>query len=151
MHSNTVSIYSREVGYWGFVWPPSWRADRSVQGKPPLCKLCWTNAIEDLNHALVDCAANNQLGRKIFDCITPVEINVHQQALLLQMEITPSNELPVVWFLAVAWMNIWSTRKSTRRLEYYKVRADLEAKVSLLRETRFSISAARVGEFINRL
>ena len=70
---------------------------------------------------------------------------------ILLMEITPSNELPVVWFLAVAWMNIWSTRKSTRRLEYYKVRADLEAKVSLLRETRFSIAAARVGEFINRL
>ena len=60
-------------------------------------------------------------------------------------------ELPVVWFLAVAWSSMWESRKLSRGPELYRIRADLEAKVSLLRETRQSESAAENTPMISKL
>ena len=48
-------------------------------------------------------------------------------------------------------MSIWDSRKMGRRPELYKVRADLEAKVSLLRETRHSETAEIISLMISRL
>ena len=56
------------------------------------------------------------------------------QKLKLQIVAEADAEYPIVWFLGVSWMSIWDNRKIGRRTELYKVRADLEAKVSLLRE-----------------
>ena len=57
-----------------------------------------------------------------------------------------------MWFLAVAWNSIWESRRVGKRPELYKVRADLEAKVSLLRETsRHSESAEKISTMISKL
>ena len=52
------------------------------------------------------------------------------------MELEPDQELPVILFLSVIWHSIWTSRVKSQRPSTYKVRADLEAKVNLLRETR---------------
>ena len=69
----------------------------------------------------------------------------------LQLDLESSLELPVVWFLAGAWSSIWESRKLGRRTELYKVRADLEAKVSLLRETRHGEAAEHISLMISKL
>ena len=60
-------------------------------------------------------------------------------------------EYPLVWFLGVSWMSMWDSRKMGRRPELYKVVADLEAKVSLLRETRYSVAADIISLMISKL
>ena len=62
-----------------------------------------------------------------------------------------ADEYPVVWFLAVTWTNIWDSRRIGRRPELYRIRADLEAKVSLLRKTRYSESAGKIDQMISKL
>ena len=104
------------------------------------CKFCLSNIKEDLVHSLRRCVANQGVGEAVIHCLpAPVQNEVQDQQLLhLHFDMEDSLELPIVWFLAVAWSSIWESRKCGRRPELYKVRADLEAKVSLLRETRYS-------------
>ena len=72
-----------------------------------VCKLCDSNIIEDKEHALVSCHANDDLGLAILH-ILPLDRRVQgQHALRLQLTLDDHQELPVVWFLAAAWSNIW--------------------------------------------
>ena len=65
-----------------------------------------------------------------------------QDVLHLQIDLEDHLQLPVVFVLAVVWSMIWESRRLGRRPELYKVRAELEARVSLLRETRRHAEAA---------
>jgi hypothetical protein len=46
-------------------------------------------------------------------------------------------EFPVVWFTAAFLFAIWERRSNDTRIRKYEIRAEIEVKVSLLRETRF--------------
>ena len=121
------------------------RVARTNPTVSPLCKApgCSGEESEDLVHALVTCAGNMGVGRSVLDSVSRfVDKLSDVQALRLQFETEESLELPVVWFLAVSWSTIWEARLLGRRPELYRVRADLEAKVSLLRETRKLINVA---------
>ena len=115
------------------------------------CVLCKSNVTEDLEHALVSCPSNQGIGNAILESLPPGSRVHGQHALKLQLALEDHQELPVVWFLAVAWSSIWESRRLGRRPELYKVRADLEAKVSLLRETRYSEAAAEITSMISNL
>ena len=120
------------------------KTNRNVSGK---CKLCNTD-IEEISHALITCTANNDIGWKILEA-AGLDRNINlKQIVNLQMELEPSKELPVVWFLASAWNLLWLSRISSKRPELYKIRADLEAKVIFLRKTRYSMSGAQIEDFI---
>ena len=126
------------------------RTSASVDG---LCKLCPSNVKEDLLHSLVKCSANQGIGEAVLVCLSDyVQDGVEgHEVLQLQLELDDALELPVVWFLAVAWSSLWESRKVGRRPELYKVRADLEAKVSLLRETSHSEAAEKITSLILKL
>ena len=46
-------------------------------------------------------------------------------------------ELPLVWLIATIFNAMWKFRESKNKVEPYRVRAELEAKINLLRNTRF--------------
>ena len=123
------------------------RTSASVDG---VCKLCVFNIKEDLVHALVRCPANQGIGEAVLGCISQhIQDGVpDDEVLQLHLHLDGDLELPVVWFLAVAWNALWECRKLGRTPELYKVRADLEAKVSLLRETRHHEAADLIRSMI---
>ena len=51
-------------------------------------------------------------------------------------------EYPAVWFTAAFLFAIWEKRTKGLRIRTYEIRAEIESKVSLLRETRFNDYAA---------
>ena len=60
--------------------------------------------------------------------------------------------LPVVWSLAVAWLALWNLRQKRTRPQLYLVRAEMEAKIALLRECRkFSNEAAVIDTIIGNI
>ena len=124
------------------------RTSVTVDGK---CKLCDLNVMEDLVHALIRCPGNQGVGQAVLQCLPPGDEWQDQSVLKLQLDVEEALQLPVVWFLAVAWLSIWESRKVGKRPELYKVRADLEAKVSLLRETRHGEAAGRITLLISKL
>ena len=63
-------------------------------------------------------------------------------ALSLEIQADEEMELPLVWLLSTVFLSIWTLRISKSKVQLYEVRAQLEAKVNLLRETRFKTSAS---------
>ena len=116
------------------------------------CKLCEPKVEEDLVHALIRCPGNQGVGQAVLHCLPPASAGIGDHKVLkLQLQLDNSFEFPAVWFLAVAWFSIWESRKLNKRPELYKVRADLEAKVSLLRETRRHSEAEEISSMISML
>ena len=61
-----------------------------------------------------------------------------EQVLRLDFdEMTEELELPVVLLSVAFLLVIWNRRCSNSRIRTYDIRAEMESKVSLLRETRF--------------
>ena len=92
----------------------------------------------DLEHALVICEGNDGVGRGVLDCVSmyAAQTMTAEQALPLKFISEDVHELLNFWLLVVAWASMWEARLVGKRPELYRVRADLEAKVSLLCETR---------------
>ena len=115
--------------------PTQERISRTNPAVTGWCSRCITEdhgETENLDHALISCPANNRVGIAILECLPQCRLQ-GQDVLRLQFAIEGEQELPVVWFLAAAWSIIWGYRSAGRREELYRVRADLEAKVSLLK------------------
>ena len=114
------------------------RTNPAVNGD---CTLCVPNVKEDLVHALIRCPGNQGTVQSVLDCLLLTGVQ-DQDVLHLQIDLEEHLQLPVVFILAVVWSMIWESRRLGRRPELYKVRAELEARVSLLRETRRHAEAA---------
>ena len=131
--------------------PTQERVSRTNPAVAGTCRLCESESLENLEHALVTCPANQGTGVAVLDAL-PTEARVEGHlALRLQLPVADQVEFPVVWFLSVAWSNIWGQRCLGNKPELYKVRADLEAKVSILRKTRYSVPAIEITSMISRL
>ena len=71
-----------------------------------------------------------------------------ESALRLELNVEEELELPLVWLLASVFLAIWKLRVDKARVQLYEVRAQLEAKVNLLRETRFRNSAEILDQLV---
>ena len=74
------------------------------------------------------------------------------EALRLEFSADSTLEMPLVFVTAVALEAIWNLRQKTIRPHHYLVRAELEARVLLLRECRdFTNEATVIDTFIETL
>ena len=100
---------------------------------------CPGDMVEDLPHALVHCSGNLGVGNMIIQrSLTISPGKTVDELLQLDFKVEEENEFPLVWWLAAGFQAIWDLRKAGKKVEPYLVRAQLEAKVNLLRETRFT-------------
>ena len=65
----------------------------------------------------------------------------------LTQELTVTEELAMVCTLATGLKFIWEARVSKKRVETTKMRSEIEAKISILRKSRY----ANVGEIIETM
>ena len=118
-----------------------------------LCTLCPDSSHETIEHALLSCSFNNGTGQ---DLISTLQIVVPgltpEQLLLLQFpNLTEAQEQSIV-FLTAAWLlEVWDRRFKKIRITGFDIRTTLEAKCSLLRETRFHNNFEIMKELIQNL
>ena len=115
------------------------RIARTNNNVSPLCKApgCPGRNVEDLVHSFIKCPSNNGAGQAIVDSVSSFTTGMtDEQALRLEYDPVDDYEFATTWVLGNGFFKIWETRCAGKRPELYIVRADLEAKVSLLRETR---------------
>ena len=123
-----------------------------TQNTSPICKHCQDGVVEDLQHALISCSYNRELSQALLDILSVDQANLDlSQALTLNFVMEKQMELPVVWVTTNFLQEIWNHRKEKKRCVLVRVRADLEARVSLLRKTRFSESAAIISRMLSNL
>ena len=53
-------------------------------------------------------------------------------------------ELPIVWIIATVLSTLWNLRQSGTKIRRYLVRAQMEARINLLRDTRHKDATARI-------
>ena len=61
-----------------------------------------------------------------------------EQFLKLDLDLEEGKELATVRWISAGLFSIWNLRSAGKRIENYLVGAQLEAKINLLRETRFA-------------
>ena len=68
----------------------------------------------------------------------------------LELDVDQELEYPLVWLLATVFQAIWSIRVVKSKVQLYEIRAQLEAKINLLRETRYANSATRLDQLVEK-
>ena len=71
-----------------------------------------------------------------------------ESVLRLELEVDDDMELPLVWLIATVFHSIWKLRTEKSRVRLYEIRAQMEAKVNLLRETRYRNSAILLDQIV---
>ena len=132
------------------ILPTQERVSKISSFVSPLCKSqgCAGTEVEDLKHFL-QCVSNDGVGTALLELIKQIIPNISAETLLrLEIEVEPTLELPVVWMVATVLQSLWDYKQSGTRICRYRIRADLEAKVSLLRKTRHWSSALIIETYI---
>ena len=118
-----------------------------------MCSHCDEQVEEDLQHALVHCSYNDGAGQSLLSVV-----QAHSQGLsaasLLRLELSnlPEDlELPIVTLVSSLLLAVWDKRLSKSRISLYDIRATLEARCQLLRETRFRSQADTLKDLINTI
>ena len=62
--------------------------------------------------------------------------------------LTDVDELAAVYTIATGLLHIWEARVHRKQITPFLVRAELEAKISLLRRTRYSEAGTRMQEML---
>ena len=70
---------------------------------------------------------------------------------LPNIQVEEDLKLPMVWLTTNIVMKMWDFRKEKKRCDLVCVRADLEARVSLLRKTRYSESATIISQLLSNM
>ena len=129
------------------ILPTQERVARTSPTASSLCKVnnCPGDMVEDLPHALVHCSGNLGAGDMIIQrSLTIAPGKTVDELLQLDLKVEDDDEFTLVWWLASGFQAIWDLRKAGKRVEPYMVRAQLEAKVNLLRETRFTAAVPKL-------
>ena len=140
-----------------FLWkllhrllPTQDRISRILKNKSPVCQLCQGQVIEDQPHVFFQCRFNGDSGSALLDYLATLIPGLSQQhALTLNFRTTaPQEDFPLVWFTGFYLHNIWDARSQKKQPQLFSIRADLEARVSSLRETRLTNEAILIGTMI---
>ena len=117
-----------------------------------LCQLCLLEA-EDLNHAFFSCPKSMVAGLALLGYaqhavphLTPEET----LRLELGQDLTSQTTLAAVCLLATGLKYIWGARQDKKVAALYKMRAEIEAMVSILRKTRHREAGDLMLEMMNQ-
>jgi hypothetical protein len=139
-----------------FLWrllhrllPTQERLLRMSKSRSAQCQLCHQEANEDLQHAFFHCQFNQIASHLLLQCLSTHSQGISERnILILGFQTNSSNEFPLVWFVGNFLYRVWISRIEKKQVQPYSIRAELEARASLLRETRHSDDAIQIGDLI---
>ena len=142
-----------------FLWrlihkllPTQDRVDRIVrnQNSSPNCQLCQEETREDQQHAFFNCSFNANAGAALLSGLSHLVPGItSHQILLLDFNIGDSDdEHPAVWLIGHFLSLLWACRVAKKAVRLFVIRSDLEARASLLSETRFNNCGMRIRNLI---
>ena len=102
----------------------------------PACTFC--EAQEDNLAHLLTCIQGSEVTYPLVRCLAEQDGNISPQNLvLLNISVSESMELPVVWLLSTCLMMVWEERVAGRIARLNPCKAELEARLIVLKHTRW--------------
>ena len=137
------------------ILPTQERVQRIVGngGQEPtgLCVVCHQER-EDLSHAFFFCQESLVVGHALLGYVQHIIPTITpDECLRLELgdDLGEEDQLAVVCLLATALKYIWETRAEKKVVSLYKMRAEVEARVFILRKTRYYMSGDKIHEMIS--
>ena len=104
-----------------------------------------------LLHDLIYCSGNAEVGLKLVHCLQHYVPGLEAEAALrlVHGDIEAETSLSLTLLTAITLSHIWKERDAGARIRAYKVRADLEQYITLLRTTQLNPTAIKLVEMTN--
>ena len=118
---------------------------------PGRCGHCQAE-VEDQLHAFFSCQKNLVPGLALLGYIQKVVPNLNPEDALrlnLGQDLSDEDQLATMCLLSTGLKFIWEARVEKKPIVVYKMRAEIEAKISILRRTKYQNSAAKMLEMLN--
>ena len=133
------------------VSPSAQRLNRLSPATSPTGSLCNNNTNEDIDHAFLTC--DQGAGDALVQVLSQPLPNISMEKItrLEFGELPEEDEFPVVWFTAAFLLAMWERRSANQRVRCYEIRAEIEGKIALLRETSFKEHVPNVMLFCEKL
>ena len=110
--------------------------------------------VEDLTHCFFDCTKNMQVGLALLGCVQQLVPGLSPEAAVrLEFGLSLSEEetLAALYTLTTGLKYIWEARLAKKVVTKYKMRTEIEARVTLLRKSRYQVAGSRVAELLKIL
>ena len=106
-----------------------------------------------LERELLTCTKNDGIGQKLLECLQHYVPGLQAgEALRLEHgDPGPDVSLPLTLITAIILQSLWKEREAKTAVRSYRVRADLEQSINLLRTTRHSDTADKLKIMVNLL
>ena len=118
------------------ILPTASRLHRLSQKPTPTCSMCPSGSIEDRVHALLGCSYNG-------------EVSTANDIVNLNLEIAEPMTFPLIWSLALVLSLVWQFRVARRNITLYSIRAEVEARIKILRKSRFQERVQIIETLLN--
>ena len=119
--------------------PVKHRLHQITPATQPNCTLCTDTCPETLQHALLSCKYNDGTGQALLTTLRRGVPDLSAADLLhLQFpNLSESQAMATVFLTSALLLEIWTKRCKKQRINLFDIRSTLEARCSLLRETRY--------------
>ena len=121
-----------------------------ITNEPGICKLCRVSP-EDLNHAFFSCPSSKTVADLLLSWVQIAVPGLQSNSLLRLDFDTPLEEvdqLATLCLISTGLNYIWQARAEQKVPTQYKMTAELEAMITILRKTRYNASADKILEMI---
>ena len=115
-----------------------------------LCQLCHRE-VEETYHAFFSCPHSRLSGLGLLGLVQGLCPDLQPDDVLqlhLGADLPPEDELAALYMVATGLKHIWEARQSKKQTTLFQVRAELEAKISLLRRTRYPEPGQKIQEML---
>ena len=117
--------------------PTNERLSRIIPTNDPTCTVCDSGENETYSHYFFSCLANREAMQALFKCLQVYDRDI-TEARFLSLDVRAEDPftLPTVILLITGLSLIWSNRKQKKETTKWSRRAEIEARVQLLRKCR---------------
>ena len=116
-----------------------------------MCKVCKA-APEDLAHAFFDCLPCKDTSALLLSYVSLLVPGITPKDILtlnFSTNVGESDILPTLVLIATGLRYIWKSRVDKKTVCQYRMRTEVEAKISILRKTRHVLCADRLSEIVS--
>ena len=123
------------------------------EGQAGLCRHC-NLEVENLSHCFFDCTKNMIVGLALLGCVQQLIPGLSAEAAVqldLGVVLPDEENLAALCTLSTGLKYIWEARLAKKVVIKHKMRAEIEAKVTIMRKTRFLSAALKIEEMMQLL
>ena len=120
------------------------------EGQAGLCLHCRLE-VEDITHCFFDCPRNMMVGLALLGCVQQLIPGLSAEAAVrldFGLVLPEDDNLAALCILSTGLKYIWEARLAKKVVMKHKMRAEIEAKVAILRKSRHNTAAIIISEMM---